>query len=151
MAVRLADRLALLPGAHREDFFAVSYTFGSNMDNIAELIVARVDRHWPSDSPDETIEVDVVGISMGGLMGRYTAMPAGGFVGESKFEILRDLGVDAPEIPQFELLRNEASPAQRERLAKAYADSPFADRIAEWLREADDLLGGEEIKRMSAD
>ncbi|MEM9382027.1 MAG: alpha/beta fold hydrolase [Planctomycetota bacterium] len=55
------------------------------------------------------------------------AMPAGGFVGESKFEILRDLGVDAPEIPQFELLRNEASPAQRERLAREFLRRPGVD------------------------
>ncbi len=74
---RLASHLALYTGAPRDQFFPITYTFGSNMDNIAELIVARVDRHWPSDDPDETIEVDVVGISMGGLMGRYAAMPAG--------------------------------------------------------------------------
>ncbi|MEN0111331.1 MAG: aldo/keto reductase, partial [Planctomycetota bacterium] len=36
-----------------------------------------------------------------------------------------------------------------ERLAKAYGDSPFAESIPGWLREADELLGGEEIKRLS--
>lgn len=81
---RLANHLALYTGAPRDQFFPVTYTFGSNMDNIAELIVARIDRHWPSDSPDETIEVDVIGISMGGLMGRYTAMPAGDRAFEGK-------------------------------------------------------------------
>ena len=84
MTKRLADHLALYTGAPRDQFFPISYTFGSNMDNIAELIVARVDRHWPSDDPTQTIEVDVVGISMGGLMGRYTAMPAGERVFEGK-------------------------------------------------------------------
>lgn len=75
MALRLADRLAYLTGAPREQFYAISYTFGSNMDTIAELITARVERRWPSDDPDATIEVDVVGISMGGLIARHAALP----------------------------------------------------------------------------
>lgn len=37
-----------------------------------------------------------------------------------------------------------------ERLQKAYKDSPFAEQIPAWLREAHDLLGGQEVKRLSA-
>ncbi|MEO1498131.1 MAG: aldo/keto reductase [Planctomycetota bacterium] len=38
-----------------------------------------------------------------------------------------------------------------ERFEKAYSDSPFADRIVGWLREAHELLGGAEVKRLSAE
>ncbi|TWT47741.1 aldo/keto reductase [Botrimarina hoheduenensis] len=37
-----------------------------------------------------------------------------------------------------------------ERFAKAYGASPFADQIVGWLRETHELLGGAEIKRLSA-
>lgn len=38
-----------------------------------------------------------------------------------------------------------------ERLEKAYKDSPFADRIAGWLRETHELLGGAAVERLSRD
>ena len=76
MADRLADQLALLTGADRADFYPISYTLGASMHTIAELVVTRVEKRWPSDDPNETTEVDVVGISMGGLIGRYAALPA---------------------------------------------------------------------------
>lgn len=37
-----------------------------------------------------------------------------------------------------------------ERLEKAFKNSPFADRIADWLRETHELLGGEEVTRLSS-
>ncbi|TWT38134.1 putative oxidoreductase [Posidoniimonas corsicana] len=36
-----------------------------------------------------------------------------------------------------------------EQLAKAFKKSPHADKIVGWLREAEDLLGGEAVKRLS--
>ncbi|MEQ8848298.1 aldo/keto reductase [Botrimarina sp.] len=36
-----------------------------------------------------------------------------------------------------------------DRLQKAYKKSPFAEQIPAWLREADALLGGEEVQRLS--
>lgn len=38
-----------------------------------------------------------------------------------------------------------------EALAKALKDSPFADRIPAWLREAHELLGGEKVGRLGSD
>lgn len=38
-----------------------------------------------------------------------------------------------------------------ERLEKAYKGSPFADRVAGWLREAHELLGGVEVQRLGRD
>jgi predicted aldo/keto reductase-like oxidoreductase len=36
-----------------------------------------------------------------------------------------------------------------ERLQQAFKKSPFADRVAGWLREAHKMLGGEGVKRLS--
>lgn len=38
-----------------------------------------------------------------------------------------------------------------ERLEKAYKNSPFADQVAGWLREAHELLGGVEVQRLGRD
>lgn len=50
-----------------------------SFDDAAELVVDAVEKHFPSDDPDETIEVDVIGISMGGLTARHAAAPGGSF------------------------------------------------------------------------
>jgi pimeloyl-ACP methyl ester carboxylesterase/membrane protein DedA with SNARE-associated domain len=47
------------------------------------------------------------------------AIPGGGFVGESKAEILRGLG-DAPEVPPWLLLRAELTPDERAARARAF-------------------------------
>ena len=48
--------------------------FGSFDRNRARLIAA-VDEALATDDPDQTVPVDVVGFSMGGLLARYAAMP----------------------------------------------------------------------------
>lgn len=40
-------------------------------------VVAHVQALWPAAGPEETMEVDVVAHSMGGLIARYAALPAG--------------------------------------------------------------------------
>ena len=44
-------------------------------DDAAEMVVDAVEKHFPSDDPDETVEVDVIGISMGGLTARHAGAP----------------------------------------------------------------------------
>ncbi len=46
-------------------------------DGAAERLIAAVERAFPSSDPNWTTEVDVIGISMGGLVARYAAMPTG--------------------------------------------------------------------------
>lgn len=38
-------------------------------------VIAALERAYPSGSADETVEVDVIGMSMGGLAARYAALP----------------------------------------------------------------------------
>ena len=53
----------------------VGYGSAKNMDAARAEVIAEVDRAYPTDDPDRTVAVDVIGISLGGLVGRYAAMP----------------------------------------------------------------------------
>jgi len=56
----------------------VSFTFRRDFDQCRRDVIAAVDRAFPTSDPDETIEVDVIGTSMGGLVARYAAAPVPG-------------------------------------------------------------------------
>lgn len=63
------------------DFLAISYMFESDIETIAGIVARKVEERWPSDVPGETTEVDVVGISMGGLVARTASLPLGDLPG----------------------------------------------------------------------
>jgi pimeloyl-ACP methyl ester carboxylesterase len=69
-----ADRLRSITDPDG-DVLVISYPFGFNIDTLAREAVRRVEARWPSTDPDRTTEVDVVGISMGGLVARVAALP----------------------------------------------------------------------------
>lgn len=46
-----------------------------SFDGAASRVVAEVERYFPNDDPAWTAEVDVIGISMGGLVARHAAAP----------------------------------------------------------------------------
>ena len=75
LAPALKSRLVHLTSHDFDDYLAVSYTLQTDFDNVVEMTVRRVDERWPSVDPEETIEVDVVAISMGGLVARYAGVP----------------------------------------------------------------------------
>ena len=56
----------------------VSLLTSTNFDACRQTIVAAVEQAFPSDDPAATREVDVIGLSMGGLAARYAALPAAG-------------------------------------------------------------------------
>jgi len=45
----------------------------STLESNARKIVKRIEERWPSDDPEWTTEVDVVGYSMGGIIARVAA------------------------------------------------------------------------------
>ena len=57
----------------------VSPGFAVTFDGAAKLVVEAVERYFPSDDPDRTVAVDVIGNSMGGVVARHAAAPGGGF------------------------------------------------------------------------
>jgi len=78
----VARELSRLTGAPMERFAAVSYPWKTDFARIAADVVATVESRWPSDDAEWTVEVDVVGVSMGGLVARAAAM--GGVFGQSR-------------------------------------------------------------------
>lgn len=55
----------------------IDIAFFSNLsfDDCADNVIEDVEEAFPDDDPASTIEVDVVGFSMGGIVARYAASP----------------------------------------------------------------------------
>lgn len=70
----LAHRLRRLTSGRAEDFLAVSFMRHNRLETAAQLAIRAVQRRWASATTDESIEVDVIGVSMGGLVARLAAM-----------------------------------------------------------------------------
>ena len=60
------------------DVLAVDYPFAGDLRKLTGKVVDAVEARWPSGDADETVEVDVVGLSMGGLVARLAAIGGGG-------------------------------------------------------------------------
>lgn len=69
----LASRIRRLVGTDRTRVLSVSFLLKSDLESMARKVIRRVEQRWPSDDPEQTIEVDVVGLSMGGLVARLAA------------------------------------------------------------------------------
>jgi PGAP1-like protein len=77
-SVNLARFLAGLSGAPASPTLAISFTFRLSMDAAVRRACDLVERRFPSASPADSTEVDLVGISMGGLIARAAAIPGSG-------------------------------------------------------------------------
>lgn len=53
----------------------VSFAFCGSFDSCRDRLMRRLEETLPSDEPGWTTEVDVVAVSMGGLVARYAAAP----------------------------------------------------------------------------
>lgn len=75
MADRLADRIAKMTSGDRSDVLDIAYTSKGDFADIVPFAIEKIEERFPSDDPDETVEVDVIGISAGGLVARAAALP----------------------------------------------------------------------------
>lgn len=73
----LARRIESLTGADERQVLAISYPLAGDMQKIRRRVIERVEQRWPSPDPAGTIEVDVIGISMGGVVARSLALGNG--------------------------------------------------------------------------
>lgn len=71
----LAERLRVCTSGRREDFLVISYVDETDLNVAAERVVRAVNARWPAPESGETIGVDVVALSMGGLVARLAALP----------------------------------------------------------------------------
>lgn len=116
---QLAERLRTATSGDPADFLAISYPLKTDIEQIARSVVDQVRTTWTNDDPTETIEIDVVGFSMGGLVARLAAMPV---PGRSRLRIRR--------------LYTLATPHRGARLAGRIAP----DNAARDMRPASDFL-----------
>ena len=63
----------LFDRADRDPILVVNFPATSNFEQCRRRVVRAVDEAFPSDEPGQTVEVDVIGISMGGLVARVAA------------------------------------------------------------------------------
>jgi pimeloyl-ACP methyl ester carboxylesterase len=82
-----------------EDLF-VKYNYPlifSTLESNARKIVKIVEERWPSDDPEWTTEIDVVGFSMGGLIARVAAeAPREGKKPRKRLKVKRLFTISAP-------------------------------------------------------
>ncbi|MEM7626526.1 MAG: hypothetical protein AAF333_13100 [Planctomycetota bacterium] len=62
----------------------VSFVLWDTFDTCRAKTIAEVDRRFPTDDPEQTVEVDVVAFSMGGVVARYAALPPDAERGQSR-------------------------------------------------------------------
>ena len=132
---RLHNRLTPVTSGERDDFLPLSYPFKGDIERIASIVVQRVDDRWPSDDPLETVEVDVVAISMGGLVARTAAAPHG-FVANERTKRLKIRNLYTLGSPhRGAILANLIAPDRAARAMKP--GSEYLSRLDELLPDID--------------
>ncbi|MBL8760726.1 MAG: hypothetical protein JNL50_05420 [Phycisphaerae bacterium] len=122
----LARIAPLIPGAR--DTLSITYASLWTIDSAARRVVARVQERFPAPGTSDTAEVDVIAISMGGLVARLAA-------GDAFAQSNRRLRVTR--------LFTLATPHRGARLATLIRPDPAAAAMrpgSEFLRSLDDGL-----------
>jgi pimeloyl-ACP methyl ester carboxylesterase len=123
------------------------YDYLGSFEHARRQVVGQVEKRFPNDDPAETREVDVVAVSMGGVVARYAAAPPEG-AGGKRLKVARLFTISTPHrgavlaalpavLGQTQLDLREHSPflrelAEREAQAPPYEVVPYArlgDRV----------------------
>jgi hypothetical protein len=122
-----ASKIHGLVGGPAENFHAIAYPFSSNIDAMARRVVAGVERIWPNSGSGErhrTTEIDVVGISMGGIVARVAAN-LHLENGQKRLRIARLFTLATPH--RGAILAERLRPDRAAR--DLHPDSPFLERL----------------------
>lgn len=131
MAAHTTRRLHGLVGGPADMFAPLAYPRCGDIERIARRVVRHVERTWPNREPHRTTEIDVMGVSMGGLVARLAAqLPLED--GQKRLRINRLFTLGTPH--------NGAILASKIALDRAAKDmkpgSPFLDRLNSTLPTA---------------
>lgn len=128
---------------------SVSYDFTAPFERSRPAVVAAVERKFPCDDPEYTREVDVVAISMGGVVARYAAAPPAGAAGK-RLKVARLFTISSPHRgAELAALPALLGPVQRDlregspflrNLAQREAERPPYD-IVPYARLGDRIVG----------
>ena len=129
---------------------AVSFPFHRDFNQCRRDVIAAVDRAFPTTDPEATVEVDVIGASMGGLVGRYAAVT---MPGERRLNVARLITVSSPHrgaswarLPSLSKLHADMRPASAflQTLERAEAATPADDyELVPYVRLGDRIVGAE--------
>ena len=75
---------------------AVSFALAGDFDACRGDLIREVEAAFPCDDPAWTTEVDVVAVSMGGLVARYATLPPGGRPDAKRLRIARLFTLSTP-------------------------------------------------------
>jgi len=78
MAASFAREMEELTGADEKMFVPIDMFFINDMRDGVDVLLRELNERYPHPSDEETIEVDVVGISMGGIVAKLAAEPEEG-------------------------------------------------------------------------
>lgn len=142
--------------ADEGQFETASFLFKSTFDDCRDHVIDVVDKAWPNDNPatntDETIEVDVIAISMGGVVARYAAMPLVDAQGKTRrrLKIARLFTISSPHrgakmasLPSFDSKQINMRPGSRfiAELNDAWAAQDYT--LFAYVRIGDTVVGQE--------
>ena len=144
----LADQVRRATGGDRRDVVGVTFAFSGSLAGCRRHLLDAVERHFPSDDPHFTREVDVVAMSMGGVVARYAAAPEPSARGK-RLKIARlftigsphvgaDLAALPPVLGQLQLDLRERSPFLR-ALARREAAGDY--ELYPYVRLGDCIVG----------
>jgi pimeloyl-ACP methyl ester carboxylesterase len=128
----LARRLCELTSGRPGDFFTVSYPLVSNLEKAVEIAARAIGVRFPGGAPGATAELDVVGISMGGLVARAAAMEPSRARARPRLEISRLFTLATPHRGARLAARFGVDKAARDMRA----GSAYLARLDEHLRTA---------------
>jgi pimeloyl-ACP methyl ester carboxylesterase len=149
-AGHLRSQFRRLTGDRR--VIGVSFLFCGDFDACREKVIEAVDRAFPSDDPIWTSEVDVVGVSMGGLVARYAAVPKNDEPGARRLRIARMFTISSPHRGAAMAAAPTLHQLQRDmrqqssfigRLTEAEAADDVAYEIYPYVRLGDTIVGAE--------
>jgi pimeloyl-ACP methyl ester carboxylesterase len=123
----LCARLRRVAGG--QQIISVSYFFDGTFDECRHDVLAAIQRACPSDDPRETQELDVIGLSMGGVVGRYCAIEK---PGERRLRIHRLYTVSSPH-------RGAAGASNLPAMTQLHRDLCEGSRFIETLEAAENL------------
>ncbi len=84
------------PAAERQRIMSIAFLETGSFDSCADKVIRTLESRFPSEDPARTIEVDVVGFSMGGLVARHAASDSYGGHQGKRLNIARLFTISSP-------------------------------------------------------
>ena len=135
----VSERAVLIP---------VSIGFCNSFAECREKVIAAVDAACPDNDPKWTTEVDVVGVSLGGLVARYAAAPSLDPGHPRRLRIARLFSISSPqsgaklaETAGFTEFHREIKPGSEFLRKLAASDAQASYQIYAYTHLNDDIVG----------